>query len=126
MIILKYNSIVTLECDFLYLWMKMCFPNIYLMWRGGHCCHINPAGPVAWQWSVYISASTAEPVSLGVPYRPLYTPAEPVTPMTGSEVGGSLARLGGLPDPPGEGEDRQDGLAAWGVQVGRMKASCST
>ena len=38
--------------------------------------------------------------------------------MTGSEVGGSLARLGGLPDPPGEGEERQEGLAAWGVQVG--------
>ena len=91
---------------------------------GSHYCHINPA--VAWQWSVYILASTAEPVSLGVPYRPLYTPAQPVTPMTGSEVGGSLARLGGLPDPPGEGEDRQDGLAAWGVQVGWVKPSCST
>ena len=40
--------------------------------------------------------------------------------MTGSEVGGSLNRLGGAPDPPGEGEERQAGLglAAWGVQVG--------
>ena len=38
--------------------------------------------------------------------------------MTGSEVGGSLNRLGGAPDPPGEGEERQGGLAAWGVQVG--------
>ena len=82
------------------------------------CCACS--GPVAWQWSLYISAST-EPVSLGVPYRPLYTPAPPppaVTPMTGSEVGGSLNRLGGAPDPPGEGEERQGGLAAWGVQVG--------
>ena len=103
---------------------KMGFPNIYLMWRplSAVLVHTNPAGPVAWRWSVYISAST-EPVSLGVPYRPLYTPAEPVTPMTGSEVGGSLARLGGLPDPPGE--ERQDGLAAWGVQVGRVKPCCS-
>ena len=105
---------------------KMGFPNIYLMWRplSAVLVQTNPAGPVAWRWSVYISAST-EPVSLGVPYRPLYTPAEPVTPMTGSEVGGSLARLGGLPDPPGEGEERQDGLAAWGVQVGRVKPCCS-
>ena len=93
----------------------------------GHCLSHKPSWPrgVAVVWSVYISAST-EPVALGVPYRPLYTPAEPVTPMTGSEVGGSLARLGGLPDPPGEGEDRQDGLAAWGVQVGIVKPCYST
>ena len=45
-------------------------------------------------------------------------PPPAVTPMTGSEVGGSLNRLGGAPDPPGEGEERQAGLAAWGVQVG--------
>jgi hypothetical protein len=41
--------------------------------------------------------------------------------MTGSEAGGNLgalARLGGLPDPPGAGgEGRSEGLAAWGVQV---------
>ena len=68
-----------------------------------------------------------EPVSLRVPYRPLYTPAPPppaVTPMTGSEVGGSLNRLGGAPDPPGEGEERQGGLAAWGVQVGCVSSLC--
>ena len=87
---------------------------------GGTVCSACCTTQLAWQWSVCISAST-EPVSLGVSYRPpLYTPA--VTPMTGSEVGGSLARLGGLPDPPGEGEERQDGLAAWGVQVGQGHA----
>ena len=85
-------------------------------WWGCTVCSACCTTQLAWQWSVCISAST-EPVSLGVSYRPpLYTPA--VTPMTGSEVGGSLARLGGLPDPPGEGEERQEGLAAWGVQVG--------
>ena len=85
-----------------------------------------PRGPVAAVLVCVYIGFHSQPVSLGVPYRPLYTPAEPVTPMTGSEVGGSLARLGGLPDPPGEGEERQDGLAAWGVQVGRVKPCCST
>ena len=54
----------------------MGFPNIYLMWRG-HCllvAHRQPAGPVAVVVCVYIGFHS-QPVSLGVPYRPLYTPA---------------------------------------------------
>ena len=109
----------------------MGFPYIYLM-RRGHCllvAHRQPAGPVApWRrcWSVYISASTLSRYrSVSLIDRCTHRHSA-VTPMTGSEVGGSLARLGGLPDPPGEGEERQDGLAAWGVQVGRVKPCCST
>ena len=93
----------------------MGFPNIYPMWRplsavlvlapwrgSGLCIYRLPQ-------SRYRSVSLIDRCT----HR-----HSAVTPMTGSEVGGSLARLGGLPDPPGEGEERQDGLAAWGVQVG--------
>ena len=87
--------------------------------------HRNPAGPVAAAVvvCVYIGFhSLSRYRSVSLIDRCTHRHSAAVTLMTGSEVGGSLARLGGLPDPPGEGEERQDGLAAWGVQVGRVKA----